>query len=336
SSTQSSSTQSSSTQAADSAFVGGDSAGGDSAGGDSDNSRFFESDPPRGQLQTTPRWWTALAVAGVSLASFLFASFVTLLFALLLVHGELSLAMLRDPESFAAVSKSRLGLLIVVVIPQLALVTPSVLAAFLSPVPTLRRLGLVRGNWPFWTWFAAAAATPLVGMISGLAVGMFLDESESLKEMSNIFRDHGQNGFLWPIALMIGITPAFCEELLFRGYLQTRLVRSFGPLIGVFTASAMFAIVHFDPVHIVAVFPLGLFLGWVTWRSGSLYPAMLGHFVNNFISVVAVVLVSDAEAGLLSLPAVAFSLIVFASGVVGLASVSVASVLYRSPQSAVR
>lgn len=317
-----SSTQSSSTQAADSAFQGGDS----------DESRFLESDPPQGLLQTTPRWWTALAVAGVSLASFLFASFVTLLFALLLVHGQLSLAMLRDPESFSAVSKSRLGLLIVVVIPQLALVMPSVLAAFLSPVPTLRRLGLVRGNWPVWTWFAAAAATPLVGMISGVAVSMFLDESESLKEMSNIFRDHGQNGFLWPIALMIGITPAFCEELLFRGYLQTRLVRSFGPLIGVFTASAMFAIVHFDPVHIVAVFPLGLFLGWVTWRSGSLYPAMLGHFVNNFISVVAVVLVSDGEAGLLSLPSVAFSLLVFATGVVGLASVSVASLLYRSPQ----
>jgi membrane protease YdiL (CAAX protease family) len=317
-----SNTQSSSTAAADSAF----------GGEDSDKSRFFEPDPRWNPLQTTPRWWTALAVAGVSLASFLFASFVTLLIALLLVHGELSLAMLRDPESIAAVSKSRLGLLIVVVIPQLALVTPSVLAAFLSPVPTLRRLGLVRGSWPVWTWFAAAAATPLVGMISGVAVSMFLDESESLKEMSNIFRDHGQNGFLWPIALMIGITPAFCEELLFRGYLQTRLVRSFGPLIGVFTASAMFAIVHFDPVHIVAVFPLGMFLGWVTWRSGSLYPAMLGHFVNNFISVVAVVLVSDAEAGLLSLPAVAFSLIVFASGVVGLASVSVASVLYRSPQ----
>ncbi len=314
----------SSTQAADSAFVGEDSA----------NSGFADPERRRFPLQTTPRSWTTGAVVGVSLASFLFTSFLMLVVALWLVHGEISLAILRDPNSFAAVSSSRLGLLIAVVIPQLALVMPSVLAAFLSPVPTRRRLGLVRGDWPIWTWFAAAAATPLVGMVSGVVVGMFLDESESLKEMSSIFRDHGQNGFLLPIALMIGITPAICEELLFRGYVQTRLVRSFGPLVGVVTASATFAAFHFDPVHVVAVFPLGLFLGWITWRTGSLFPAMLGHFVNNFISVLAVVLVSEAETGLLSLPSIAFSLAVFASGVVGLASISVASVLYRSPQSA--
>ena len=303
----------------------------------STESAVSESDPTepvvRPALPTTPRWWTPLAIVGVSLGSFVFASFVMLLVALRVVHGEFSFSMLRDPDSFTAVSRSRLGLLIAVVIPQLALVAPSILAAFLSSVPTRTRLGLVRGNWPIWTWFAAAAATPLVGMVSGVAVGMFLDESESLKEMSSIFRDHGRNGFLLPIALMIGVTPAICEELLFRGYVQTRLVRSFGPLIGVVTASAVFAVFHFDPVHVVAVFPLGLFLGWITWRSGSLYPAMLGHFVNNFISVMLVVLVADPEAGTLSLPSLAFTLIVFASGVVGLGSVSVASVLYRSPQS---
>ncbi|MDA9857864.1 hypothetical protein N9D23_07065, partial [Rubripirellula sp.] len=77
SSTQSSSTQSSSTAAVDSAF----------GGEDSEKSRFCEPDPRWDPMQTTPRWWTALAVAGVSLASFLFASFVTSLVALLLVHG---------------------------------------------------------------------------------------------------------------------------------------------------------------------------------------------------------------------------------------------------------
>ncbi len=283
--------------------------------------------PPR------PRWWTPLAIAGVSLALFIVASGVMSVIALIVVHGGINLQMLRDPESIAAVSKSRLGLFLVVVVPQLALVTPSILAAFLSPVPIRRRLSLVRGHWPIWTWFAAAAATPLVGMVSGVVVGLFLEESATLKEMTQIFRDHGRNGFLIPLALMIGATPAICEELLFRGYVQTRLIRSFGPLLGVMVASVMFAAFHLDPVHVVAVLPLGLFLGWVTWRSGSLFPAMMGHFVNNVISVVAVVLAPEGEPDILALPAIAFTLLILAAGVMGLASVSVASIVYDGPPS---
>ena len=83
----------------------------------------------------------------------------------------------------------------------------------------------------------------------------------------------------------------------------------------------------------VAVFPLGLFLGWVTWRSGSLFPAMIGHFVNNVISVVAVVLAPDGEAGALALPAFAFVLLILGAGILGLLAVIVASTLYRDPGS---
>jgi membrane protease YdiL (CAAX protease family) len=279
------------------------------------------------------RWWTPLAIAAISLGVFLAASIVMAVVAVIVVHGEMSLEVLGDPEALQEIARSRLGLLIVVVIPQLALVIPSIVAASLSPVPTRRRLGLVRGHWPLWVWFAAAAATPLVGMISGLVVGMFLEESDTLKEMTAIFREHGQNGFLIPLALMIGATPAFCEELLFRGYIQTRLTRSFGPVAGIIFASFLFAAFHMDFVHVVAVFPLGLFLGWVTWKSGSLFPAMLGHFVNNVISVVAVVLSPEDDPEVLALPTIAFTLAILGIGVLGMTSVLVASVIYRKPKS---
>lgn len=228
-----------------------------------------------------------------------------------------------------AVSESRLGLFMVIVIPQIALVLPSLIAAWISPVPFRERLSLVRGNWPVWTWVAVAAATPLVGMVSGLVVGMFLEESNTLKQMSEVFRSHGQNGFLFPLALMIGATPAICEEILFRGYIQTRLVRSLGPLLGVGIASFLFAAFHLDLVHVIAVFPLGLYLGWVTWQSGSLFPAMLAHFVNNAISVVGVVMAPEEEAEMLALPAVAFTLTILAMGLIGMTVVSIVSIAYR-------
>jgi membrane protease YdiL (CAAX protease family) len=283
-----------------------------------------------------PRWWTAFAVAAVSLAVFVATSSIMLFAAMFLVHGELTLELLRDEGSLQAISRSRIGLLALVVIPQLALVLPSVCAALLSPVPTRRRLGLVRGQWPIWAWIAAAAATPLVGLVSGLVTGFFLEESESLKQMSGIFREHGQTGFLIPLALMIGATPALCEELLFRGYVQTRLVASLGPAAGVIIASLLFAAFHMDLVHIIAVFPLGLFLGWLAWRSGSIFPAMCGHFVNNVISVFAVVIAPEGQTDVLSLPTVAISLAVIGAGILGMTAVAIAAILYGRPASVVQ
>jgi membrane protease YdiL (CAAX protease family) len=267
------------------------------------------------------------------LAVFLVSSMVMAIIAITVVHGTVTREWLTNPDFIADVYRSRVGLLILVVTPQLVLVIPSIVAAILSPEPTRKRLGLVRGHWPIWAWLAAAVATPLVGLVSGLVVGVFMDESETLRQMSDIFRDHGQAGFLLPLSLMIGATPAFCEELLFRGYVQTRLVRSFGPAAGIIVASLAFAAFHMDFVHVVAVFPLGLFLGVIAWRSGSIFPAMLGHFINNVISVVAVVMAPEGQTDVLSMPAAAVSLLVIGLGVLGMVAVAVASVMYGRPQS---
>jgi membrane protease YdiL (CAAX protease family) len=91
-----------------------------------------------------------------------------------------------------------------------------------------------------------------------------------------------------------------------------------------------------DFVHIVAVFPLGLFLGFVSWRSGSIFPAMLGHFVNNVISVIAVVLAPHGETDVLALPIAMVSLSVMGTGIIGLIAVVALSVRYgRPPQDTV-
>ena len=38
---------------------------------------------------------------------------------------------------------------------------------------------------------------------------------------------------------------------------------------------------HLDPVRFPAVLFLGLFLGWLAWRTGSVWPAVAAHAVNN-------------------------------------------------------
>ena len=46
-------------------------------------------------------------------------------------------------------------------------------------------------------------------------------------------------------------------------------------------SSTFFGVSHFDPVHILAVVPLGVWLGVVAWRSDFFLPSMLCHFAQN-------------------------------------------------------
>ncbi|TWU40453.1 CPBP family intramembrane glutamic endopeptidase [Novipirellula artificiosorum] len=284
-----------------------------------------------GRLAKRPRWWTPIAVVCATLAVFIVVSTVVVMLAFAWVHGSFSPATVTDPEAFAEVFQSRVGVVMLILIPQLCMILPTLVAAKLSPVETCQRLSLVRGHWPIWVWLAAAAATPLVGLVSSVAVGLFLEDSENLKQMSDAFRFHGQSGFLIPIALLIGATPAICEELVFRGYVQTRLTKSWGPFFGIFLSSFLFAAFHMDFVHIIAVFPLGVYLGWLSWRSGSLFPAMLAHFVNNVTSVVAVVLAPADQTEVLSAPGLTISLSIVGFGILGVTTVIMASIYYGRP-----
>jgi membrane protease YdiL (CAAX protease family) len=93
-------------------------------------------------------------------------------------------------------------------------------------------------------------------------------------------------GRLLAAVLAIGVVPGFAEEAFFRGYMQTRLVASWGRWPAVVVASAAFGLIHLDPVQGSVAFAAGLFLGWVVERLGGLRPSILAHVTNNVIFVV--------------------------------------------------
>ncbi len=88
------------------------------------------------------------------------------------------------------------------------------------------------------------------------------------------------------IALLISATPAICEEALFRGFGQRRLVERWHPAVAIAVASALFAVAHMDVQQSTGVFPIGLWLGFVAWRTGSLWVSGLCHFANNMSAFV--------------------------------------------------
>ena len=87
---------------------------------------------------------------------------------------------------------------------------------------------------------------------------------------------------------VVAVLGPFAEEILFRGYIQTRFVRRLTPFWGILLTSILFGIFHRDLVQgLVAVF-LGLYLGAVSYHAGSILPSMLCHMaINGFSTILA-------------------------------------------------
>jgi membrane protease YdiL (CAAX protease family) len=100
----------------------------------------------------------------------------------------------------------------------------------------------------------------------------------------------------WLLLVAVALLPALCEELAFRGGLQSALLGRRSPARAVGGSALVFAAFHLDPVRFPAVLLLGLAFGWLTWRTGSIWPAVLAHAVNNGVGVLVLWLASGAEA----------------------------------------
>lgn len=129
-----------------------------------------------------------------------------------------------------------------------------------------------------------AACYPL-GLVFHLFVRA-LSEAFGLPELSYSEEFLGAGYGVPVLILSLSVQPAIFEELAFRGIIQTTLKRFTGPKEALFIASVGFAILHFSLVTFPALFLMGLLLGWLRDRSGSLYPSMLLHFIHNTLVVV--------------------------------------------------
>lgn len=91
---------------------------------------------------------------------------------------------------------------------------------------------------------------------------------------------------LWYVLLVVAITPALCEELMFRGYLQRQVERSWGVLASILVVGLVFGAFHLRPTQIIPLATLGIYLGFSVWVSGSLWVGVLIHLLNNGLAAI--------------------------------------------------
>lgn len=112
------------------------------------------------------------------------------------------------------------------------------------------------------------------------------DEMRVLTDYMTSFDNFGQ--FLFGL-IVIAVIPAIGEELVFRGLVQNHLFRITKNIhVAIWLAAFIFGAIHLQFYGMFARMLLGVLFGYLYYYSGSLFYAMLAHFVNNAVAVVAV------------------------------------------------
>lgn len=148
---------------------------------------------------------------------------------------------------------------------------------------TASRSWLVSHPWGVLAWTATLALgtiLPSEWMVEQLQVSM-PDATEHLLESIM----HEPSGYL-----AIGILGPVAEEVVFRGAVLRTLLQAFSPKahwLAIFLSAALFGAVHLNMAQFVHALPIGLLLGWMFYRTGSIMPGLVFHWVNNTVAYIA-------------------------------------------------
>lgn len=84
--------------------------------------------------------------------------------------------------------------------------------------------------------------------------------------------------------ILTAVLPAVCEETVHRGMLlNTKMGKNYKWTIVI--SSLMFGLLHMNIDQFFYATLIGLFLGYITFNTKTIYPAIIVHFVNNALSV---------------------------------------------------
>jgi len=97
------------------------------------------------------------------------------------------------------------------------------------------------------------------------------------------------------VVAIVAITPAVCEELLFRGLIQRTFEDALGGVRGAFITGAIFGVYHLNPFILIPLCVLGIFLGLIVQRTQNITLAIGAHFANNLVACIAAYLKIDED-----------------------------------------
>jgi sodium transport system permease protein len=165
--------------------------------------------------------------------------------------------------------------------------TPTLLMAFL--LTTQPRQSLAVRVPPPWAWLVALGLvlylTPLLLELTIFLLRInpnlekLIEQYRPFMEWTRSLRQDAPNTAMrwWQALVVFAFLPAVCEELTFRGFILTGLQRRFRPRTAVLISSFLFCVMQMNVFIFVPTFILGVVLGYLTTRCGSILPSMFFH-----------------------------------------------------------
>jgi sodium transport system permease protein len=165
-----------------------------------------------------------------------------------------------------------------------------IVAAFVAAPPVFMGLVLTTRPrqvlglwWPAWPYLAAAGLLlPLVDYVVSLAhrfppLLQLLQERQALVEQG-FQQVAGDSSLAWTLyVLLLAFLTAAGKEIAFRGFIFSGLLRRMRPWPAILVSSFLFAAFHMNVYLLPLLFVLGVALGVLALRSGSLYPGIVLH-----------------------------------------------------------
>lgn len=157
-------------------------------------------------------------------------------------------------------------------------------AAYLLRVRDWRAFGFNPTN-PKWLLIAAVLGVVAFGLIF-VVEGIYFHFITELNTQAD-FEAAAKGGVVSMVVLLFtsAVLGPIGEELVFRGVIASALGK-YGSWVGVIGSAAIFGIVHGPSVILLDAFVVGLFLGILYYRSGSIWPPIALHVVYNGLNLV--------------------------------------------------
>lgn len=158
---------------------------------------------------------------------------------------------------------------------------------------TLLLLGIVMFNLPLissLSQFNIYLIDNLPDFLSFISDWVYEKEQLVNNQISDILIMHTWQDLIMNLFL-IGVVPAVCEELFFRGVLQNIFIKwTSKPRLSIIITACLFSILHMQFLGFIPRFILGVLLGYLFYWSRIIWVPIFAHFVHNGLQVIAVFL----------------------------------------------
>jgi sodium transport system permease protein len=144
---------------------------------------------------------------------------------------------------------------------------------------------------PLRTWLAVVLGAP-AGYVTAIGLAGLVD-AYLFPVPQGMLEAFGETMLVetisvWQLLLFLAVMPAIAEELAFRGVLLHGLRARMRPVAAILLAGAVFGLFHVSLFRIVPTAYLGVILAATVVLTGSIYPAIIWHFLNNALAIVPV------------------------------------------------